>query len=641
MYLSINNLITITNYQSFFFFLKRYIVDKEVLEPIIRDDEAEGDKYKDLNDIAGLGNKKNKRNNKKKQRGQNKKRELDQQFTKDDIKICDPIANGKECQFGSENCRFSHDIKAYIDSKPIDLDGICPSFQKVGICSNGVRCRWLFTHFDKENMKLIVDEEKVKKAAESDFEINRVPTKIQNNLQRKKFPLEKAEAYISYLDSMVIRNDRDSDKTNNGEKKQNENNEKNDKDEEKEKVEQSEKVEQNIIIDNDTKREETKNEMSSYIEPPFLPSEKKKIYLKGAKIVSPLTTVGNLPYRRLMKTLGADVTYSEMALALPLIQGNKSEWALPRAHSSEIGGFGVQIAAAKHWQATKAAEAIAKLTTNVSELNLNCGCPIDLIYRQGAGSGLLDNPARLLRIANGMSAVSDDIPVTIKIRMGTRDNHPTAKNLVTRIVQDGTARAITLHGRSRQQRYTKTCDWSYIKEVADLIEVEAEKTERDGGKPWFIGNGDVYTYEDYNNAINESHCDSVMVARGALIKPWIFEEIESQQYLDKSATERLEYIKAYAEYGLQHWGTDEYGINITRRYLCEFLSFSHRYIPVGILERLPPHLNDRPPKWQGRNEMETLLGSRDYKDWIKITEMYLGKTNDKFQYTPKHKSSSY
>ena len=152
-------------------------------------------------------------------------------------------------------------------------------------------------------------------------------------------------------------------------------------------------------------------------------------------IVSPLTTVGNLPYRRLMKTLGADVTYSEMALSVPLLQGTNAEWALPKAHRTEYPGYGVQIATSKHWAAAKAAEAIYKEATHVSELNLNCGCPIDLLYRQGQGSALMEQPARLLRILKGMNASSGDIPVTVKIRTGTKENKNTAKALVERILE--------------------------------------------------------------------------------------------------------------------------------------------------------------------------------------------------------------
>lgn len=75
-------------------------------------------------------------------------------------------------------------------------------------------------------------------------------------------------------------------------------------------------------------RKEEQEHAANYIEPPFRPCEKKDLHLKGKKIVAPLTTVGNLPYRRLMRTLGADVTYSEMALCLPLLQGSITEVCL-------------------------------------------------------------------------------------------------------------------------------------------------------------------------------------------------------------------------------------------------------------------------------------------------------------------------
>lgn len=77
-------------------------------------------------------------------------------------------------------------------------------------------------------------------------------------------------------------------------------------------------------------------------------------------------------------------------------------------------------------------------------------------------------------------------------------------------------------------------------------------------------------------------------------------------------------VEQYARYGLETWGSDEMGVGTTRRFLLEWLSFAYRYIPVGILEHLPPSLQDRPPAWRGRNELETLLGSDNYKDWIKI-----------------------
>ena len=101
---------------------------------------------------------------------------------------------------------------------------------------------------------------------------------------------------------------------------------------------------------------------------------------------------------------------------------------------------------------------------------------------------------------------------------------------------------VTIHGRSREQRYTKLADWDYIGQVVQSC----------SPMPMF-GNGDVFNYEDYNEFKARSGASGCMIARGALIKPWIFTEIKEQRHWDISATERLDLIKDYANYGLEHW----------------------------------------------------------------------------------------
>ena len=132
-----------------------------------------------------------------------------------------------------------------------------------------------------------------------------------------------------------------------------------------------------------------------------------------------------------------------------------------------------------------------------------------------------------------------------------------------------------------------------------------------------------------------------MVGRGALTKPWLFTEIKEQRTWDITAGERLEFLKDFVRYGLEHWGSDDRGVRTTRRFLLEWLSYLHRYVPVAFLEVLPPALHLRPPSMYGRTHLEALFLSNDPVDWLKIAEILLGPAPPGFTFTPKHASNSY
>ena len=124
-----------------------------------------------------------------------------------------------------------------------------------------------------------------------------------------------------------------------------------------------------------------------------------------------------------------------------------------------------------------------------------------------------------------------------------------------------------------------------------------------------IGNGDIFSFTDYEEKVLARVSDNAnediniinnliptaMLGRGALIKPWLPTEIKERRHWDISATERLDILKDFTRYGLEHWGSDQQGVNHTRRFLLEWISFLHRYVPVGMLEVLPQKMNQRPP----------------------------------------------
>jgi len=533
---------------------------------------------------------------------------------------------------------MSHSLRKYLaEGRRDDLttfDGKCPVWDVYGTCPSGWKCRFVGSHSEeveredgRKEMVLLQKDDAPQRIEEEDARIgvyNIAATKDKLALAKRQLDQSKAEEYTTWIDTHA----KEMDKWHNS--RRNEDGEKEDN-------------------------------RAQFVDPPFLASEKRRIYFgPDTPVLAPLTTQGNMPYRRMCIDFGAQLTYSEMALSMPLVQGQKSEWALLKAHESEIAPprvssnsvvqgydnskdlrFGAQISANKPWQAYKAADAMSKMLPHLRVIDLNCGCPIEMVFRSGAGSALLDAPSKLEKIIRGMNALSGEIPITAKIRMGTKDNKPNADKIIERLAFGGPdnqqlgapgCAAITLHGRSRQQRYTRSADWSYISECAALVKSYKDKKDEltdtirepdartlaPGENLYFLGNGDCYSHVDYYDHIQNAGVDSVMVARGALVKPWLFEEIEKGQYLDKTSSQRLEYVEKFCKYGLESWGSDEQGIGLTRRFLLDWLSFAHRYIPVGILDHLPPSLQDRPPAFRGRDEMETLLASDNYLDWIKI-----------------------
>ncbi|GAA6011175.1 hypothetical protein JCM10207_005526 [Rhodosporidiobolus poonsookiae] len=367
---------------------------------------------------------------------------------------------------------------------------------------------------------------------------------------------------------------------------------------------------------------------------PIRASEKKRLDFAGKMWMAPLTTVGNLPFRRLAVEYGCDITVSEMGLAQEFLGGNANEWSLLRRHPSEKT-FGVQICGSKPQVLVPAAEAIVK-NTEIDFLDINCGCPIDLVFNKGAGSALLAHANKLGKSLVGMAKVLGEVPLTIKIRTGVTNTQPTAHKLMPRLQKEWGVSAVTMHGRSRQQRYKSFADYKYIGECVKVLRETA--ADEDLAPIPIFGNGDAYDHRAYWENVEASGVDGIMVARGALIKPWIFTELKERRDWDISSRERLDMIGKLCDYGLEHWGSDQIGVNKTRRFVCESLSFTHRYIPVGLLERgadQSVHMNQRPFPYKGRDELETLLASDQAKDWVNITSMFLGPPPEDWSFLPK------
>ncbi len=314
--------------------------------------------------------------------------------------------------------------------------------------------------------------------------------------------------------------------------------------------------------------------------------------LRGAVVMAPMTKGSNLPYRRLCVELGARVLVSEMVVARRLKQKRGSEFALIR-RAPEEPCFGVQLAGNKPEETAWAAALVEARGADFVDLNL--GCPIDHFTRMGLGAALARQPGRVATIVAAVRAAVQ-VPVTVKIRLGWNTGKRNYLELAKAAVDAG-AGAITVHGRTREARYRHPADWAAIAEVAAAVPVPV------------VGNGDLLFAHEIADRLASSGCAGVMVARGALIKPWIFREA-SQGHQDITAEERVAIYRRYVDLGLTHWGGDEHGRKRLREFVRWHAGFWCRYAPQRP-DGTWPSMQTRDSAFAARSPLEALLARSD------------------------------
>lgn len=283
-------------------------------------------------------------------------------------------------------------------------------------------------------------------------------------------------------------------------------------------------------------------------------------FLSNKFILAPLTKGGNLPFRRLCVAFGADATVSEMAYARFVAKGDKRERALLRKHPSEEL-FGVQFAVIDAKEAIPAAQ--IAIERGAQFIDINCGCPIEDTTRRGLGAAVLRKGNVLARLVTELTQTLP-IPVTVKIRLGWNEKELNYLSIAQKVSEAGAA-ALTVHGRTREQRYTRSADWDKIREVREAVPITV------------IGNGDILTHYEAEARKAQSGVTSLLIGRGALIKPWLFQELKEGRTLNPSPSDEIEIYYRLAQYMKEHFGDDELGMKRIMKFLPWHFNFFHRY----------------------------------------------------------------
>ncbi len=250
--------------------------------------------------------------------------------------------------------------------------------------------------------------------------------------------------------------------------------------------------------------------------------------LKNGLILAPMAGITDAAFRKICFDYGADFTVSEMVSAKAVCYGDKKTDSLARLENGEGKHTSLQIFGSESEFMAKAAAELLKYEP--AAIDINMGCPVRKVTGNGEGSALLKNPPLIGEIVSAVvKAVS--IPVTVKIRAGWDSTSVNAPE-VAKIIEAAGASMITVHARTREQMYEPGVDRSVIKAVKEAVSIPV------------LGNGDIYTAADALSMMEETGCDGVMIARGAMGNPWIFSEIraalEGKSYTPPPAAQRFE-----------------------------------------------------------------------------------------------------
>ena len=251
------------------------------------------------------------------------------------------------------------------------------------------------------------------------------------------------------------------------------------------------------------------------------------IKVNNPLFLAPMAGITDHPFRTICKRFGAGLVYTEFVSADGIIRENEKTLNMIK-FTDEERPIGVQIFGDQPEVVSKSAKYICE-TFKPDLIDINYGCPVPKITKKGAGSAALKDLCIMKDITEAVVESVPNTPVTVKMRAGWNSDNIVSTNAGVLLESIG-IKGIALHGRTTSQLFKGKADWNYIKELKEAVSIPV------------IGNGDITSYSDYCRMRDYTNCDAVMIARGALGNPWIFNNIINKINNENFKKENLELV---------------------------------------------------------------------------------------------------